>query len=67
MQRIKRVLMNPVFILAVLYLVFPADIIPDATPGVGVIDDLIPVVLSLILEDYLGQRAGENKVDDIVD
>lgn len=50
METLKKVLKNPMVWVAVVYLLFPADILPDALPVVGTLDDLVPVFLSLILQ-----------------
>ena len=41
---------------AIIYLLVPADIVPDAVPVVGTLDDLIPFIASMIVQDKMSRR-----------
>ena len=41
---------NWVFWVAVIYLLIPVEFLPDAMPVVGTLDDLVPFVVSLIVQ-----------------
>lgn len=47
---------NPVFWVAVLYLLLPADLLADAIPVAGTIDDLVPIICSLIYQSRLASK-----------
>ncbi len=43
-------------LLSLLYLVWPLDLIADPALGIGQLDDLLIIVISLVLLRYLGPR-----------
>lgn len=45
-----KVLHNPMFWVAVIYLLVPVDFLSDAVPVVGTMDDLIPFVIALVIQ-----------------
>ena len=53
MESIKKVFKNPMFYVALIYLLFPADILPDAVPIIGTLDDLVPFIVSLIVQNKI--------------
>lgn len=59
METLKKVLKNPMVWVAVVYLLFPADLLPDTLPVVGTLDDLVPVFLSLILQARSSRKKEE--------
>ena len=34
----------------------PADVVPDAVPVVGTLDDLIPFIASMIIQDKMSRK-----------
>ena len=56
METLKKVLKNPMLWVAIIYLLVPADIVPDAVPVVGTLDDLIPFIASMIVQDKMSRR-----------
>lgn len=57
MATLKKVLRNPMLWVAIIYLIIPVDLIPDAAPVVGTLDDLIPFIASMIIQDKMSRRA----------
>lgn len=53
MESIKKVLKNPMFYVALIYLIVPVDLLPDAVPFMGTLDDLVPFVVSLIVQNKI--------------
>lgn len=47
---LSKVLHNPMFWVAVIYLLLPIDLLSDATPVIGTMDDLIPFVIALVIQ-----------------
>lgn len=56
MDILKKVLSNPMLWVAALYLLLPIDLVPDAMPVVGTLDDLVPVFLALIVQARKGRK-----------
>ena len=56
METLKKVLMNPMLWVAIIYLLVPADVVPDAVPVVGTLDDLIPFIASMIIQDKMSRK-----------
>ena len=56
MDTLVKVFKNPMLWVAAIYLLFPADVLPDAIPAVGNLDDLVIVFLSLILQAKQGKK-----------
>jgi len=56
MNILKKVLSNPMVWVAAIYLLLPIDLVPDAMPVVGTLDDLVPVLLALILQARKGHK-----------
>lgn len=56
METLKKVLMNPVVWVAIIYLIVPADFVPDAVPVVGTLDDLIPFITAMIIQDKMSRK-----------
>ena len=48
--------MNPMLWVAIIYLLVPADVVPDAVPVVGTLDDLIPFIASMIIQDKMSRK-----------
>lgn len=46
-DKIRFVLKNRVVIFALIYMISPIDLLPDAMPIIGQIDDLIPIIAAL--------------------
>ena len=65
METFKKVLKNPMVWVAVVYLLFPADLLPDTLPVVGTLDDLVPVFLSLILQARSSKKNEQVSIEDI--
>ena len=57
MDALKKVLRNPMLWVAVIYLLVPVDIVPDAVPIAGTLDDLIPFIISMIVQDTMSRKA----------
>jgi len=55
-EAISAVLRNPMFWVAVIYLLVPADLVPDAVPVVGTLDDLLPFAVSMIIQARLPKQ-----------
>ena len=47
---------NPMFWVAVIYLLVPVDILSDAIPVIGTLDDLIPFTISMIVQSRLALK-----------
>lgn len=43
-EQIKSIVKNPIFIVAIIYMLFPIDIFPDGVPIIGNLDDLFVVI-----------------------
>lgn len=56
MDILKKVFSNPMFWVAVIYLILPVDIVPDAMPVVGTLDDLVPVFLAMLVQARKGRK-----------
>ena len=56
METLKKVLMNPILWVAIIYLIVPVDFVPDAVPVVGTLDDLIPFIASMIIQDKMSRK-----------
>ena len=56
MDILSKVLKNPMLWVAAIYLLLPVDLIPDAVPVVGTLDDLVPIFISLILQARMGHK-----------
>jgi len=56
METLKKVLKNPMLWVAIIYLLVPADVVPDAVPVVGTLDDLIPFIASMIIQDKMSRK-----------
>ena len=56
MDILSKVLKNPMLWVAAIYLLLPVDLIPDAVPVVGTLDDLVPIFISLILQARMGRK-----------
>jgi len=56
MEALKKVLKNPMLWVAIIYLLVPADVVPDAVPVVGTLDDLIPFIASMIIQDKMSRK-----------
>lgn len=52
----KKVLTNPAVWIAAIYLLFPTDIIPDAVPVAGTLDDLVVMILTLVIQDIRASK-----------
>lgn len=57
METLKKVLRNPMLWVAIIYLLVPVDFVPDAAPVVGTLDDLIPFIASMIIQDKMSRKA----------
>jgi len=55
-KTLKKVLMNPILWVAIIYLIVPVDFVPDAVPVVGTLDDLIPFIASMIIQDKMSRK-----------
>ena len=47
---LSKVLHNPMVWVAVIYLLVPIDLLPDVTPVLGTMDDLVPFIIALVLQ-----------------
>lgn len=56
METFKKVLSNPMLWVAIIYLVVPVDFVPDAVPVVGTLDDLLPFVVSMIIQEKMSRK-----------
>lgn len=58
-ERIKFILKNKMFIIAIIYQLFPIDLISDALPVIGTLDDLMVILLGVcnVLDAY---ASGDN-------
>ncbi len=56
METMKQIAKNPMFWVAIIYLIFPTDIVPDVLPVVGNLDDLIPFILSMVTQAKISQK-----------
>lgn len=56
MDLLTKVLKNPMLWVAAIYLLLPVDLVPDAVPVVGTLDDLVPIFISLILQARMGRK-----------
>ena len=56
METFKKVLLNPMLWIAIIYLVVPVDFVPDAVPVVGTLDDLLPFVVSMIIQEKMSRK-----------
>ena len=56
METFKKVLLNPMLWVAIIYLVVPVDFVPDAVPVVGTLDDLLPFIVSMIIQDKMSRK-----------
>ena len=56
MDALKKVLSNPMLWVAVIYLLVPVDVVPDAVPVVGTLDDLIPFIAAMIIQDKMSRK-----------
>ncbi len=56
MNMFKKVISNPMFWVAAIYLILPVDIVPDAMPVVGTLDDLVPVFLAMLVQARKGRK-----------
>ena len=62
MQSIKNVLKNPLVWISIIYLLFPIDIVTDAIPVAGTVDDLLAMILAMLYLDYKARKKeSENK------
>ena len=41
---------------AIIYLIVPVDFVPDAVPVVGKLDDLLPFIISMIIQDKMSRK-----------
>ena len=53
---LKKVISNPMFWVAAIYLILPVDIVPDAMPVVGTLDDLVPFFLAMLVQARKGRK-----------
>lgn len=60
MEKVKKAFMsaikNPIIWISAVYLLFPADFIPDTYPVVGTLDDLIATILIAFVVALLGKE-----------
>lgn len=49
----NKLLRNPMFWVALVYLLFPVEFLPDATPVIGTVDDLLFWIISLVVQSKL--------------
>lgn len=56
MDMLTKVLKNPMLWVAAIYLLLPVDLVPDAVPVVGTLDDLVPILISLVLQARMGHK-----------
>lgn len=56
MVTLKKVLSNPMLWVAIVYLIIPVDLIPDAAPVVGTLDDLLPFIVSMIVQEKMSKN-----------
>lgn len=56
METFKKVLSNPMLWVAIIYLAVPVDFVPDAVPVVGTLDDLLPFVVSMIIQEKMSRK-----------
>lgn len=56
MDILSKVLKNPMLWVAAIYLLLPVDLVPDAVPVVGTLDDLVPILISLVLQARMGRK-----------
>ena len=56
METLKKVLRNPMLWVAIIYLIVPVDLVPDAAPVVGTLDDLIPFIVSMIIQEKMSKK-----------
>ena len=61
MQSIKNVLKNPLVWLSVIYLLFPIDIVTDAIPVAGTVDDLLAMILAMWYQDFKARKKENSK------
>ncbi len=61
MKYVKQVAANPLFWIALVYLGFPVDLVPDALPVVGVADDGLLVIAATIVQSFLTTKKLENQ------
>lgn len=57
METLKKVLRNPMLWVAMVYLIVPVDLVPDAVPVVGTLDDLLPFIVSMIVQEKMSGKA----------
>ena len=59
MEKLKRALLNtlknPLIWLGGAYLILPVDILADAVPGIGTVDDLIAFAIILFIQEMCGR------------
>lgn len=55
-QAVSAMLRNPMFWVAVVYLLFPVDFLPDVAPVVGTLDDLLVFIVSTVVQSKLSTR-----------
>lgn len=56
MKALSNVMKNPLVWISIIYLLFPVDIVADAIPVAGTVDDLIILILTLMYQDYCGRQ-----------
>lgn len=49
------------FIVALIYIIVPTDIMPDLLPGVGWIDDIVAILLAVANAIRLGSKIKKSK------
>lgn len=56
MEILKKVLRNPMLWVAIIYLIVPVDLVPDAVPVIGTLDDLLPFIVSMIVQEKMSKN-----------
>ncbi len=64
MWEFKKISKNPMFWIAIVYMLFPMDFIPDAIPIAGNIDDVIMFIWSSLVQSQLAVSQNNNHNDD---
>lgn len=52
---------NPAIWISAAYMLFPADVVPDAVPVAGTIDDLIVLCICLFGSAFISNLSNNNK------
>lgn len=55
MEDIKKILKNPMLYVALAYLILPVDFVPDAAPIAGTLDDIVPILISVIVQQKMSK------------